>query len=458
MMRQRATPVRIQPSLLMVARVLTLAAVGPWSLAFAQGGARGAREAAAPQCRVGKAKVGRLTLPGVRGAYIESSTFVSAGQRVLLAGTPNYLWTAPAPGGKAGTETPSGVRDSSAGNGAPPAVARDSIFGAVRDASGRWSAVPIPAPGRMFTDPRAVASGDGLWDLIFLEIPAPLRMANNDTIVGIWHGQLRGNRWEFARRLDVPPEFQVRLLLSSRLARRGDTLTWIAPMGVGRGGWTDDALVLERIGGVWRHRRVGRPTAGGVATVLGNGPRALVLTSTNTSNEEEGPRSLFFHAADSLGAARYRVTAAEPSTVNHPEAEWSDDGALAVTWLSLRTGGGIEYEATELDQHGRESHRVRFAPEFSRVWSVRPRGSRAPALWIAERRRTGSAADSLRLLEGTERGVRTVAALSNPFMQTASVLLIGTQTLVANGPLLSSTPSGPMLETLLLSVGLECRD
>src|SRR5881227_4369743 len=134
----------------------------------------------AASCQFQGARETPLTLGG-HAAYIEPQAFVSNGDRLLLVGTPTYLWR----------------------TGGPLAlIPEDSTVGAVLDGSGQAAPLPSPVAVRLVNDVRAAPAAKGSWAVMFAEAE-PRRPQDTPQVTAYWFGITDGTRWKNLTRLTI---------------------------------------------------------------------------------------------------------------------------------------------------------------------------------------------------------------------------------------------------------------
>jgi hypothetical protein len=113
-----------------------------------------------------------------RPVYIEPSAVVSSGDRLLVAGSPSYVWNS---------------HDKST------ADSRNTLFGAVITGDGTAQSVPSPLEPGHLSDVRAVALGNGLWAAAFADVRPDTQFNPN-----VWP-KVDGYRWNKMAHLGTNP-------------------------------------------------------------------------------------------------------------------------------------------------------------------------------------------------------------------------------------------------------------
>jgi hypothetical protein len=222
----------VRPSLIL----FILVASGAFAVALPALG-QGGRESAG-RCSVSEVSRHRMVVEGNLNFYVEPVTMAESGGEVLLAGTPNILWSR-----HSGAQT--------------KLVAVDSLFGAVIASDGSARTVPSPIPAKLLGSIRALGRGDGTWDVVFAELPAR-ESARPDTAVRLWYGVYDGSRWTAVEQLPLPPGAHLHPLHASPLVRQGDTLVWA--LVATTAGHHRDVVLFQRRGIGWHAELV--PTRG----------------------------------------------------------------------------------------------------------------------------------------------------------------------------------------------------
>ena len=170
-----------------------------------------------------------------------------AGDRVLLAGKPSYLFRKRRPGAGGDLES-EGV-----------------VFGAVIEADGTArTVVAPPVNAGTVTAVAAAALGPDRWRVIFA-VPDSIRADRSRVVRAYWHGVYDGARWTNIERLPEPADLSLQYFNRSRIIERGDTVVWAS---IARTSPTPTSpivqqvvVVFERVGGMWTHAVPATPSA-----------------------------------------------------------------------------------------------------------------------------------------------------------------------------------------------------
>lgn len=374
--------------------------------------------------------------------YIEPTAFVPAGKSLLLAGSPNYV---PRPDAH---QRP-GDR-----------LAIDSIFGAVRGPDGVWVAIPIPRQVRHFGGVRAVASGEGRWHVVFIEIPTVMQEYRMDgATIAAWHGVLTQRGWEQLERLPLPHPDTVDVLNASALLRRGDTLTWALRLRTPETRSAGGVGVLEARRGHWSFRLVEPHALTVNAAQFANGERRLFI------RREAEPRKGLFQ----LVSYAFRPDATPLDTLLPADdvsrflnrAYSLADGGVAYHWIEPRDSGPAELRMLALDSVGGRVGDRTIARPYTIHFPLRAGRGSAAWLVLGDRRGSGRSRMNggwLELARVTPTRSMRVASLPHRFVAPPSLLVRDGSSIQLVGPVLHPREGGPMVGSMVVTVGYSCRD
>lgn len=386
-------------------------------------------------CAVTTVRESRSALDDSSVLYVEPSTVLADGDDLLILGMPTYLTIT----GRDGT-----VRQ-----------VRDSVFGARRVGRRRWTSVPHPEPGRHFMSIRAARRAADSWDVIFVELPAPFDPMTSDSTIGLWYGVLSGSRWQSLVRVPLPDSIQPGILSMTRLLRTGGTLRIAMRAGIRRARAADVSLILEQRRGEWSWRVLRerdtwlelRHDAQGNARLLrakwddAAKPKAVeglwLLDPTNEDRvlDFKEAQQSGYQSAVASGATGFLATFARPFDPSDRR------------WYSLQLlGEGSPRALDTIDS------------AYKRLTVLRGFGSGVGPMWIADHRTSNSSAAHLDLLAMRGGAIRTFASINNPFVSPSPAQLTNQGEVLLVGPAFEETPSGRVLHTLVVSVGVRCRE
>lgn len=387
----------------------------------------------AQQCTVRELTRRRLGVGDGLELYVEPVAFVASGKRVLLAGTPNYLYTRRADG--------SVLRQ-----------VRDSVFGVVIDADLRAHTIPSPIPARLVSGVRASAREDGAWDVVFAQEEPWNRFPPPDSSRVVWYGKYDGREWSSLTRLPVPPGAVFHPFLGSPLVRRGDTLAWAMSMtgSDGRRG----TVLFERKDGNWRSERL--PTGGAdyVAPMYSDSAGLLLAVIQPDRALRSDAQSLILYGRRPEWRPLRRVVRGRDEPVGRPIYD-PTPGGRAFGWTNtLSSSAGLTERARafthsvedslarviDLD-HGVIELAVVPMPDGSHIWvsaSTSPEGG-----------------PQLRFLRQGADSARSIGSLPYPFLGGFGAASIRNGDLLIGGPVVDPvTRSTPV--SLLLHLHLTC--
>lgn len=201
----------------------------------------------AGQCTLREVSRARLIVEGGRELYVEPVVVEVAGEHVLVAGRPSYLFRPRQRGAMAELES------------------TDIVFGAVitRDGTARTVAAPSVNDGKVAAV-AATALGSGRWRVILAESDSVAADAS-DVVPSYWHGVYDGAHWSDIERLPHSPAVSLQYFNSSRLIQKGDTLVWAAVAQTGPA--SHGVVVFERIRGTWSQFMPSTALASGVELI-----------------------------------------------------------------------------------------------------------------------------------------------------------------------------------------------
>lgn len=368
--------------------------------------------------------------------YVEPQAVEFAGRRLLIAGSPNYMWIG-------------------AGSEAGATVARDSVFGVIRDSRGRWTSVPKPPGIRWFTGVRALARRDGRWDVVFVELPEMYSPSGRDSTIAAWHGVLSAAGWEDLERLPVAPARFIGAMTSTQLVRDGEALTWLASV---RGDGVHplgDVALLRRQAGRWSQSLLG----------------VIPLQVFAYQDADGHPVALIDHLSmrnpGAVHSSRYALTSTPallgeflPPTATNRFGRWVDrtsDGTATFGWSEAVPRENVFGWVVRLPgtSPGRDS--VGVTDRYLRLRRLDHTPPRADWLFLGILQESGSGG-RLDLLRAQGNVLGRVASVAHRFLAPPTILQVSTDTIVLTGPVLRQSTSGARFESLGTTVGFTCRE
>lgn len=369
-----------------------------------------------------------------RELYVEPVEFSASREgRLLLAGTPNYVWT----------------RDS---GGTLAAVARDSIFGALVDDSGRARMIPSPIDPQLLSGIRAVARSDGTWSVVFAELRPGTRFPENETAARLWYGVLDGVTWSRLEQLPVPTEGELRSSSPSLLVQRGDTLAWAVKLDVSAN--RTNIAVFVRQNGKWAYEVVPTGTAAYIALERSDA-HGFVLAVAQADRAAREASAIFLWARDPNWRVLRRVVPGTGESLHFPALALSSGGGI-LSWLAVVTDSSSQrWEALamlgELEQTSTAVLRV--APAVT-GHLVQVSTKDAMPVLIAEHVTTGEPVHELRFVAPARKSLKMIGGFPTPFKGPFAAAWLAPSYLFLAGPRLSEADGS--VGTLLLRTRLEC--
>ena len=381
------------------------------------------------ECTIGRI-VDSVLIVGGHRAYIEPQSFVAEGNRVLLAGTPTYLW-----------ET--GDR--------PALVSGDSTIGAILDASGRVSPLPSPVAVRLVNDVRAAAAGAGKWAVMFAEAE-PVRPQQTAHVTAYWFGLTDGERWTDLRRLEIR-DGRPRSIAASALVRSAQGFALAVPIDRDE---RRDVMIVEWDGESITREVVETKAAAYVALAATSGNDLLLGVVRPDTTEREDENSLFVYrrnAATRSWEALPRTVRGEGQPVRDPSISVGAAGVV-VSWRVTPKIDSTEARALITQSLtaaiskplilGRGVEHVLDVARMERL------------LWVIASRPTSHVGSRLRVIAVSGAHTSTVAALASPFSSTMAGVWLGGSLLLTGG-VLGATASALPVESHVMSIDVRCR-
>lgn len=368
--------------------------------------------------------------------YVEGQALVPAGRSVLLAGSPNYITPA------------SPIRIAIT-------PARDSIFGVIKSPAGRWTYVPKPRAVPWFNGPRAVANGEGRWDVVFVQLSERNSTALKRTEVGAWHGVLSASGWEHLERLPIPDGHQLEPMNSTGLLRSGDTLVWATQVWRPNEALLPATAVLLRIGGQWRFQLLDVETVGvtGYRTPAGVIRLVVEHASQRDSLETQGTR---YAVTPNLAP----VDTVIPATLNnraYRQLDQSPDGVVSLTWLPFVSDSAPGRVSLLLGRDGESVVPRKIAGTHAAVFRLQATAGDSPWLFLGDSRDSTNAG-RFELMWVAPRGQAPVASLPHRYLTAPTLAPRANTALLFTGPVLVGDSSEARIASLLTAVDFNCRD
>ncbi|GMV08568.1 MAG: hypothetical protein AMXMBFR55_03020 [Gemmatimonadota bacterium] len=381
------------------------------------------------------------SVDGGGDVYVEPQTISPAPDgSYLLAGMPNYV----------GRSSPGRPKVSQV---------RDSVFGAIRSRSGRWTLVPLPPPVRRFGGARATAIGDGRWEVVFVQLGELPTSGDLEQARDAWYGIVTADGWEQLERIPLPDRMLADYQNPTRLMRSGDTLTWAFRITRPDEVWLRPVGVVQRVGpprrGHWKFHFIDLEIIAVTGLLSPGGkPRVLVEHEARMSTGEiQGVR--FALAPDPVAVD----TVMEPTTLNrfNRQLDVTPDGTTSFTWMPERTDSVMRRISITLGPDGEVpvSRTVTgFYPRVNRI-----EGRRDDAAWTfvadARDRQNNGRLEFVRVTADTQV---VLATLPHRYVGLATLAPRTSRLLQFTGPVLGGDSSEARIASLLTTVDFACRD
>jgi len=402
------------------------------------GTSTGAEPHSPTACVVREAGRERLLLEDGRPVYVEP-TVVQANSRgdILLAGTPNYVWTR----SRAGT----GEYQSE----------DYSIFGVVLPLKGSPRTVESPVDPRLVGGVRAVAHEDGTWGVVFAEIRPWTRYPPPDTATRLWYGVYDGRAWRSLEQLPLPAGGRLRSDFVSALVKKADTLAWAMVMDGPEG--RSDVVVFERARGRWSYDIVPAHNAVYVALAHSNASGLSLAVVQPDQALPDDTNSLFLWGRDPTWRVLRKVVPGGREPVHHPILTRTSTGDVLSWWVVTQDLGGSRYEARAMIG-GRRTHDPRVVTIDDNIAealvSITPPGGMH--LWVTDHILSADRRE-IRFIRNSASGAVVLGRIQNPFTGGFGATTLAHPDLLIAGPLLNQSSIGPVVTTLLLRARVQCR-
>jgi len=380
-------------------------------------------------CRVREVSRFPLALADGRHAYVEPQAVAASAGRVLVAGSPSYLW-----------------------NGARGAPTRDSIFGVVLAAGGSARAIPSPVPARLVLGARALGRGDGGWDVAFVEME-PGYSAREDAsapVARLRAGVYDGRAWRGLETLPATGGWTPDSRNPSALVRTGEGLAWAVP--VTRPGGAGVA-VFERRGGRWTVEVVPTGVASGYPALAWSARDGLLLAVVRADPAARSDvNSLFLYRRRPRWTPAGLAQRGGAAPIHFPTLTMLPDGPVATWWSVVQRPAGLLREARTAPLRP-GAVPVTLDSTVSAVVPVA--AGPAGLLWVTGHAGPGLAPE-LRFVRVTERGAASVGRIPDPYRGEASAVSPAPGEVLVLGPVLDPSPDHPSLVTLFIRVRVDC--
>lgn len=376
-------------------------------------------------CTVRETSRERLVLPDGHEIYVMPVVLAASSSGVvLLAGTPNYIWS----------------RNE---RGKSRLAARDSVFGVLIGLDRRAQVIPAPVDARLVVGIRAVELPDGKWGFSFAQRERSGDPTDDSIpVTHLWYGEYDGRAWSHLELLPLPPG-KVRPFVSSALVREDGMLAW-AMLATLPGEVVQRAIVFERQGGRWSFRLV--PGSNLAYVGLGySDSLGLVLTAVKPDpslpNDEN---SLFlYHRGQAWQMLRRMVLGTEQGSVHAPLLSLSPVGVLT-WWTEVYDEAGSRREARAMIGNLEIMGGSVFALHRSIGWSIVPVTTPdRKRLWVTDQApAAGPKRDELRFI-GDSASVAAVklGTVPNPYRGKFGAISPAPSEVLVSGPYIDTVDS-----------------
>lgn len=393
------------------------------------------------RCRVAGSQLLPIQLPGHRQVYVEPQAFAAAGNRLLLAGQPTYLWRMT--------------------NGVVAYDTSEAVFGVVMDPEGHGTIVPPPIDERRVRAVRVLGRTDGAWDVTFAEVTPITEQENAESRVkAYWFGVTDGTRWRQLVRLPAVPGRLEADEASDIVAT--DAATAIAVPFIREGpshqsAIPDDIAVYTQTGERWAltvipTRNAGDPALGPSSS--GGFLLGIVRPDQKLSHDRNSLFLMERGARDTVWRDRSRIVLGQTSPVHDPEFSLDDAGLV----VSFTTSGVL---------FGPGTARVLFQPDTGETTSLTiatgvyefHQVSAGGVLhgWVTmDMSQSASSPGVLRVHRLVGDSLVSVVLPESLFQQVVATATIGDKVFVT-GPVTKQHPGEPPVRSQLLSIDWQCR-
>lgn len=379
-------------------------------------------------CRVGPLADTTVIIEG-HAAYVEPQTFVSEGDRVLLAGTPMFVW-----------ET----------RGRIGLVEGDSTIGAVLDATGNARPLASPIAARLVNDVRAAATGSGSWAVMFAEAE-PVQPPAMPRVVAYWFGITDGARWNSVNRIAIG-DGAPRSISASSLVKVGQGYALAVPINRED---RRDVLVVEWTSTELRSHIVATKMAGYLALAATSAGDLVLGVVRPDTTEREDENSLFVYqrsANSNSWRALPRLVRGLGQPVRDPSIDLND--GVVVTWSSSSVTGEPNARAlVARSLAGELPSPLILAGGVDQVFET---SRESQPVWIISLRPTSASGSRLRIVVRSADGVSQVSDLPNPFHRPFAGAWLGSRRLLLTSGVAGGSPTEPPVTSRVLSIDFRC--
>lgn len=369
--------------------------------------------------------------------YVEPQALAASEERVLIAGTPNYTWTAPEGDGGG-------------------SLKQNSVLGVILSESLYARELRAPIDANRIRTVRAVTRKDGTWAIVFAEMSP--RTAT-DSIARLWFGIHDGLEWQRLVQIPFRDDGNLRLGSVSRLALGdGDTLAFTVPLRIAT---YDDLAVFTYDGTTWTHELIPtrRAAYADLAFSVARKGWIIAVVRPDTTVPRDVNSLFLYHKVDGEWSVLRKIDSGRTAPIHHPSLRLgSHEGASTLGWLAVVT-----------TSDGRQRLEARVAPDplgdavlVARIDSTAenaiPVGLReGTVVWITDH--NGTDGKSIRFFQatGSLRRMEEFGRVPNDFEGQFGALALPTGGILLSGPLMEvSGETITSLSSRIVHVDVRC--
>ena len=363
--------------------------------------------------------------------FVEPQGIAAAGGKVLVAGTPNYLWRTSESGGAT-------------------LVGRDTVLGVVIDGHGTGALVPAPIVASRVHNVRTASYENGTWAVVFAEAPPPERPRDDPRVVAYWFGVTDGSRWLKLERLPSVAGEPLSYF-TSNLVRTSTGVAIAIPL---RRAGGDVVVVFSENAGRWATSEVRPGVVSYVTLAVDSTSVVLGIVHPDLRLQRDG-NSLWLYRRE-LNDSMWRSPtllmrgAAEP--VDHPH--FTDvGGEIAAAWQAKGPTGRVP-QAAMLTKDGVMRKRFTLAPSSEQ--SLPPLLVLGQPLWVTpDQQRGPGQTPSLMLSSFAGDTALQLVSIRNPFQGVIGTAALGASVIIV-GPIQGVSPQDPVVSLSLQKIVVRC--
>jgi hypothetical protein len=380
-----------------------------------------------------------LVVEGRSELYVEPTALAVSRGKLLLAGTPNYLWRR-RPGDRVLLE------------------AQDSVFGAIITRDGRARIVYAPVRANLVASVRVLGRDDGKWDVVFAEIARPRANPGDEGVaVRWWYGVFDGESWSSLEQLPTPSGVTFRLFNPSPIVRRRDTLAWTAPVITPQG--LTEAVVYERRDGRWSFGFVPTYYSAAYAVLADSDTLGLIAVVVHADPKlPSDENSLFLYTQRPAWQLLRRIIHGGNEPVHAPSVVLTPEPGVLSWKTPVRTQDGGRWEARAMI--GRlEERGTPWITLDSSVTTIR--AVLSPTLptrtWVTEHIDPHDPTNrTVRFIADAGESAVLLGEFPSPFLGPFAAAAPAPSEIVVAGPQPGGSVADPEVVTLLIRARVQC--